>query len=322
MTALNWLKANNILYKDIQIDCTNISTELTSIMNDEEIDHTNSLPVNSPQNNLEKNTCENAINSTNSYNSVNVGVNSLANNTSSNNMEVQNEEEVEDSLNEHWSPANETCLQSVIPDYSIVTEEHDSNNSTGREIYNMAPGENKHPVSLMTDKQCEELAFPVLFPNGKFGYTAERDVKLSPVKYFNARLLHYSGRFATNPEYLFFAQFIIEQKKVSDSINIALKKVHGQSFTASQVRSNTQILQNLISQDEAYLFLRQIPGSPPYYRKFMCEVVEMVKQLGITTWFMTLSCTDLRWHELFQIIARTNGKNMTDEEVEALSYDE
>ena len=64
-------------------------------MNDEEID-----PINSPQNNLEKNTYENAINSANSDNSVNVGVNSLANNTS-NNMEVQNEEEVADPLNEH-----------------------------------------------------------------------------------------------------------------------------------------------------------------------------------------------------------------------------
>lgn len=62
----------------------------------------------------------------------------------------------------------------------------------------------------MTDKQCEEIAFPVQFPNGKFGYTAEKKGKLSPVKYFNAKLLHYSGRFATNPEYLFFAQFIIE----------------------------------------------------------------------------------------------------------------
>ena len=31
-------------------------------------------------------------------------------------MEVQNEE-VEDPLNEHRSPAIETCLQSVIPDY-------------------------------------------------------------------------------------------------------------------------------------------------------------------------------------------------------------
>ena len=76
----------------------------------------------------------------------------------------------------------------------------------------------------MMDKNCEELAFPVLFPKGQFGYTLEREMKLSPVKYFNARLLHYSGRFATNPEYIFFAQFIIEQRKVSDSINVALKK--------------------------------------------------------------------------------------------------
>ena len=174
----------------------------------------------------------------------------------------------------------------------------------------------------MTDKQCEELAFPVLFPKGRFGFAADRQIKLSPVKYFNSRLLHHSGRFATNPEYLFFAQFIIEQKKVSDSINIALKKVHGHNVTASQVRSNTQVLQNLISQDQAYLFLRQIPGSPPYWQKFMYEVVAMVKQLGIPTWFMTLSCADLRWPELFQIVARTNGRNMTDAEVDALPYEE
>ena len=54
----------------------------------------------------------------------------------------------------------------------------------------------------------------------------------------------------------------------------------------------------------------------------MYEVVAMVKQLGIPTWFMTLSCADLRWPELFQIIARTNGTNMADEQVEALSYEE
>ena len=226
-------------------------------------------------------------------------------------------------MNEYRSAANETCLQAINPDYPVIIEENScSNVATGREIYNVAPGENKHPVSLMTDKSCEELAFPVLFPMGRFGYTAERDIKLSPVKYFNARLLHYSGRFATNPEYLFFAQFIIEQKKVSDAINIALKKVHGQTLTASQVKSNTQIMQNLISQDQAYLFLRQIPGSPPYWQKFMYEVVAMVKQLGIPTWFMTLSCADLRWPELFQIISRANGSNMTDEEVDALSYEE
>ena len=42
----------------------------------------------------------------------------------------------------------------------------------------------------MMDKQCEELAFPVLFPKGTVdlypGYTTERKIKLTPTKYFNA----------------------------------------------------------------------------------------------------------------------------------------
>ena len=90
----------------------------------------------------------------------------------------------------------------------------------------------------MTDKQCEELAFPVLFPKGMHGYTYQREIKLTPVEYFNARLLHFSGRFATNAEYLFYAQFLIEQKKVSDGINIALRKIHGRTMKASQLKSN------------------------------------------------------------------------------------
>ena len=48
----------------------------------------------------------------------------------------------------------------------------------------------------------------------------------------------------------------------------------------------------------------------------------MVKQLGIPTWFMTLSCADLRWPELFQIIGKSQGFNLTDKEIDALTYNE
>ena len=85
--------------------------------------------------------------------------------------------------------------------------------STGNEIYSVAAGENKHQVTFMMDKQCEELAFPVLFPKGRYGYIAERKIKLTPTKCFNAWLLYHSGRFPTNPGYLFFAQSIINQTK-------------------------------------------------------------------------------------------------------------
>jgi hypothetical protein len=63
-----------------------------------------------------------------------------------------------------------------LPNYPVNLENTDSDSSTGREVFNIAPGEGKHPVSMMTDKLCEELSFPVLFPKGRFGYTAERDI--------------------------------------------------------------------------------------------------------------------------------------------------
>ena len=324
LNALNWLKVNNPFYTNISVDIGNIGRDLTtSQQNNNVSDEDNSL-LDSDMTNTSSN-----------QQSINDNNENLANGTMTDRVSpatsdtdsrydgnTSDNEEQDDPLNNFRSPPNETCLQSIIPDYPVTVQENDEV-SSGNEVYNIAPGENKHPVSFMMDKNCEELAFPVLFPKGEFGYTVERDVELSPVKYFNARLLHHSARFATNPEYLFFAQFIIEQKKVSDSINIALKKIHGQPLTASQIRSiDAQNLQNLICQDQAYLFLRQIPGSPPYWQRFMYEVIAMVKQLGIPTWFMTLSCADLRWPELFLIIARTQGKNLTDEQVDALSYNE
>ena len=189
-------------------------------------------------------------------------------------------------------------------------------------MYSIAPGEDKQPLSFFSDKQSEKLAFPVWFPKGRFGYMAEREVKLSVGKYFNARLLHYSRRSASNAEYLFFAQFIIQQRKISEQINIALKKVCEQCLTASELKSNPQMLQNLICQEKAYLFLQQIRGSPPYWQKFMYEILEMIKQLWIPIWFMTWSCADLRWPELFQIIAKMQGRSMCNKQVEGLSYNE
>ena len=325
LNALNWLKINNPLYNNIGIDIDNIDRNLSTLQQNDNVSEEHSgldttIDITNTSSNELENTNDDNNEDEDNHTSTDVG-NSASTSYSSNDGNTPDNEERDDPLNYFRSPSNETCLQSIIPDYPVTVQENDEV-SSGNEVYNIAPGENKHPVSLMMDKNCEELAFPVLFPKGQFGYTVEREIKLSPVKYFNARLLHHSGRFATNPEYLFFAQFIIEQKKVSDSINIALKKIHGQPLTASQIRSNPQGLQNLICQDQAYLFLRQIPGTPPYWQKFMYEVIAMVKQLGIPTWFMTLSCADLRWPELFQIIARTQGKNLTDEQVDALSYNE
>ena len=325
--ALQWLQRNNELYQNVSINLQNIDRELSSLCDGEQ-ETASGIASCSQTGNLAGDCDGNDGDCVNKQ-----GVNELGgkdkghcsqdgNLDSDASGDYDDDCEREDPLNEYRAATRETCLQSIVPDYPITSDEEGRERSAGNEIFSVAPGENKHPVSMMTDRHCEELAFPVLFPKGRFGYKMDRKEKLTPVRYFNARLLHYSGRFAINSEYLFFAQFIIEQKKVSDSINIALKKLQGQPLTALQFRSNEQCVKNLIFKDQAYLFLRGIPGSPPYWQKFMYEVIAMVQQLGIPTWFLTLSCADLRWHELFHILSRVRGENITDEEIDNLSYNE
>ena len=175
----------------------------------------------------------------------------------------------------------------------------------------------------MNDKHCEEMAFPTLFPTGKYGFHVVRQVPLSPVKYFNARLLNYTGRFAMNPEYLFLAQFVVEQKKVLDSISIALRKSRGNSLTASEIRNmNTSHLRNLIFSDQAYIFMKNIKGSPAYWQRFMYDVLAMIKQLGPPSWWMTFSCADLRWNEIYKILSKLQGKKLADQEIDLMTCNE
>ena len=280
-------------------------------------------------------------------------------------------------------------------------------------VMNFAPGEGKTPVGLMMDHGCEEMAFPKLFPTGKFGFDATREKAITPKKYFNARILNKSGKFAGNTEYLFFAQYITEYKHVMDNISIALRKSYSCTESGDQINSgmlsnsdtlssiiakdhayqflqtvraitpkkyfnarilnksgkfagnteylffaqyiteykhvmdnisialrksysctesgdqinsgmlsNSDTLSSIIAKDHAYQFLQTVRGSPPYWQKAMYKLLAAVKQFGIFTFFVTLSSADLKWHDILQAISRQQGKPLTDEDVENLSFEE
>ena len=112
-------------------------------------------------------------------------------------------ENEKDPLNKYKSMTSETCLQSKVPQYPF-----DSNDAPLNTVTSIASGQNKHPVSLMKDQFSEERCFPAHFPTGQFGFNARRNIPLTVTKYCNSRLLNYTGRFASNPEYLFFMQYI------------------------------------------------------------------------------------------------------------------
>ena len=70
--------------------------------------------------------------------------------------------------------------------------------TTFSEEISMAPGEGEQPTSMLSDDYCEELAFPGLFLEAKFGYEPTSEINFSPINYFNQRLLSYTQMFASD----------------------------------------------------------------------------------------------------------------------------
>ena len=68
--------------------------------------------------------------------------------------------------------------------------------------------------------------------------------------------------------------------------------------------------------------MSSVKETPAYWKQFVYDVLAMVKQLGIPTYFLTLSCADLRWEELPQIINKLNNLGLSEEELKKLSYQE
>ena len=66
--------------------------------------------------------------------------------------------------------------------------------------------------------------------------------------------------------------------------------------------------------------MSSIKGTPEHWKKNFFEVQAMVKQLGIPTFFMTLSCADLQWNELIGIISKLNSLNLSDDDIKNKSY--
>ena len=55
-----------------------------------------------------------------------------------------------------------------------------------------------------------------------------------------------------------------------------------------------------IASDQAFTFMNCINGTPVYQKKFLLDVLAMVKQLVVPT-FITLSSADLKWSQLISI---------------------
>ena len=183
----------------------------------------------------------------------------------------------------------------------------------------LAPAGGQTPLDFMLDANVEVLAFPAKFPYGTGGFSDERDVVITPKKYFIQRLLNHDKHFASDANYLFFAQYICEMKQIQDNITVAMRKTAGR-MSASLVSDADQLCQ-LVKRDNTYQFLQTVRGNPAYFQRAVKELIAMGAQIGCPQFFITVSAADISWPEVFCIIGQQNGHWMTDN-ISVLSYNE
>ena len=193
-------------------------------------------------------------------------------------------------------------------------------------VVSVAPGEGQKPLNILSDKDFEEMAFPQKYPYGKGGISAERCENLTMRRYFNQRLLDVDGRFSGDVEYLLAAQYAAEYQQFNSLTSVVMRQVpgriyRGQRVTAGDLKDPTR-LSELIQRDKAYKLLKQVRGTPAYWQKVHYDVLAMIRQLGIPTWFLTLSAAEMKWPEVIQIIARQYGEILSDEAVCNMTWED
>jgi len=78
----------------------------------------------------------------------------------------------------------------------------------------------------------------------------------------------------------------------------------------------------MLHTDTAFRFMKNIRGSPAYWNTVLLDLLAMVRQLGIPTWFLTLSAADMQWPEVIQTIACQYGKRLTADDIKNMPWQE
>ena len=114
-----------------------------------------------------------------------------------------------------------------------------------------------------------------------------------------------------------------EQYHLRSSINFAIHKTNPGKITAGTIKNNFKgTIEMFVATDNVFSFMSSVKGTPAYWKQFSYDVLAVVKQLVVTTYFLTLSCAELRWKELPYIINKLNNLGCSDEELKNLSYQE
>ena len=101
-----------------------------------------------------------------------------------------------------------------------------------------------------------------------------------------------------------------------------MKKLKPGATVSSITTNYKDTIQKFLGSSDAFSFMSSVKGTPSYWKQFLYDVLDMVKQLGIPTLILTLSRAVLKWDELTSLIHKFNNFTSFDIDLKNLTYEE
>ena len=184
------------------------------------------------------------------------------------------------------------------------------------EAIKFAPGEGQRPLSVLLDRDCEELSFPTIY----CGHRRDVPSNVSYTDIAKSEARRYDRR-AVKVQKLFFSYKKMEMLRLASSIQTCLrKKTQDKEYTAGAILEQGTV-EGIVNDDAAYHVLRPVRGSPPFWEQKKKNLLAMVRQLGCPTFFFTLSAAETKWKHLLNTLAKVStGEEMDEESMNELNF--
>ena len=164
------------------------------------------------------------------------------------------------------------------------------------------------PLKQSEHPYLEELGFVRNFSKGTFGFAHERPVSITPHQCFRTRILSRDKRFEST-EYLFYALCRVEEHLIKSKISVCSNVVR-QDYEDRQLNASVNL----------HFYMRCIRGTSSYWRVYTADILSMIRSLGTPAFFLTISYDDTNAEDLISMLHQVQHGTKTD--VSKLSYED
>lgn len=165
----------------------------------------------------------------------------------------------------------------------------------------IAPAQNRVPLSIIYDEHAEELSFPDIYLGHPRVFNPE--VRVTPFMMATSELRRRDRRAAT-PKHVLYVAMKILRLRVSEGLQCTFRCMATANITRAML-NDRQFLEQCI--DRNLSFLKSIPNSVQYWQQRKHDLFALIRQLGKPTMFLTLSASETKWPHLLRTLQKLSS---------------